>query len=185
MADSWDVPPRPWRGDDSDDITYSGVGRVLSQWEELELQLGASYSAFMGQFEDLATMQRYGVPRIFDARLNGLVKIAEEYFARHPDQAREGAFCDLVARVRGFAARRNDVAHGVVQPFTQPGPTPFGNPFTFFLVPPIYGARRSPIGQLGAYAYTRPLLLELALAVGRLRTDIRRFNRRLARGLPP
>ena len=36
MAEPWDVPPSPLRGDEDTDDTYKMVGRALSEWEGLE-----------------------------------------------------------------------------------------------------------------------------------------------------
>jgi hypothetical protein len=47
MQNPWDRPPLPSAGNADPNDIYIGVGRVLSQWEIVELQLGYLYTAFI------------------------------------------------------------------------------------------------------------------------------------------
>jgi hypothetical protein len=34
MSSPWNIPPLPQEGDEDEDATYAGVGRVISRWEQ-------------------------------------------------------------------------------------------------------------------------------------------------------
>ena len=46
MANPWDAPPLPNHGDDDMECTFAGVGRVLSQWESVEIELSVLFALF-------------------------------------------------------------------------------------------------------------------------------------------
>src|SRR4051812_34554162 len=114
MANPWDRPPIPTTGDADDNATYAGVGRVLTQWEEVEVTLSQLYVSFSGRGKDLTIQREYGSGTIFRERIAKVVTVSHGYFCAKPSQAQEGEFEQLVAKCMGFSARRNDVAHGIV-----------------------------------------------------------------------
>ncbi len=116
MANPWDIPPYPTEGDETEDITYAGVGRVLSHWEMIEVELSHIYSLFLDRFEEIEALREYGVPRIFEERIKGLIAASEHYFRAYPSQDLESEFSGIVTKVRNFLARRNDIAHSIVRP---------------------------------------------------------------------
>src|SRR4029078_13418082 len=68
MSNPWDIPPFPKRGDFDSNLTYAGVGRVISHWEMLEYKLARLYSAFVGKPDTYYATQEYGIPNIFRLR---------------------------------------------------------------------------------------------------------------------
>src|SRR5437868_3763424 len=116
MSNAWDVPPFPSHGDAQDDTTYAAVGRFMSAWEELEVTLSHLHAALVKRPFDAEALWGYGDGRIFADRLKILEAAADGFARAKPDQALEGDFCSLLRSVRGFADRRNDIAHGIVRP---------------------------------------------------------------------
>ncbi len=112
MSNLWDVPPLPTIGDDDEEATYAGVGRVTSQWEAIEFQFSRLYSIFVGKPDE--EMRAYGAGRIFRERSKILAEAARDYFIRNPDQELEGQLHALTIRAEGFSDRRNEIAHGIV-----------------------------------------------------------------------
>jgi hypothetical protein len=116
MADPWDIPPLPKRGDLSAQITWAAVGKALTEWEELELYLARVYAVFIGLTPFNAIQEAtYKDAAIFRERANVIERAAESYFAKHPCQDIEGDFEALMREARNLAQRRNDIAHGVVK----------------------------------------------------------------------
>ncbi len=117
MADPWDIPPLAARGNKYPATLYAAVGRALSGWELLELQLARIYAAFVGvpPIEAIA-MPAYRGATTFGGRAAVIEEAAERHFIKHPDQAIENDFKTLICDARNFASRRNDIAHGIVRP---------------------------------------------------------------------
>jgi hypothetical protein len=112
----WDIPPFPEHGDPSADLTFAAVGRAMSEWEELELYLARLYAKFLG----IPPIKAIAIPEYrdvanFHSRATAIQKAATKYFVSHPNQDREGEFAQVLEDIRQLAARRNDIAHGVVK----------------------------------------------------------------------
>jgi hypothetical protein len=117
MTNPWDRQPFPSKGDDNQDILYAAVGRVISQWENVELGLSHLYAIFIGQPFTVGIYAQYYEPsKTFMTRLAAVERQSERFFQKAPNQAIEGEFSDLVKRVNGFSERRHEVAHGFVRP---------------------------------------------------------------------
>ncbi|MGC2414171.1 MAG: hypothetical protein WA459_15915 [Stellaceae bacterium] len=116
LSGPWDLPPFPDHGDTNADLTYAAVGRAMSEWEEVELYLARLYAAFLG-IPPIEAIARPEYTRVAVARERSRVieEVAHAYFVRHPDQTLESEFETLICDARNFAARRNDIAHGVVK----------------------------------------------------------------------
>jgi hypothetical protein len=73
MSNSWDIPNRPTKGDDEVDATYAGVGRVISQWEMIEVELSQIYAWLVKRPEEIEAVRLYSEgKRIFEERIKGL-----------------------------------------------------------------------------------------------------------------
>jgi hypothetical protein len=69
MTQPWDRPPEPKRGDPRCEAVYEAVGRALSHWEILELDLACLYAKFLGVSEvDAISRKEYVDARIFRER---------------------------------------------------------------------------------------------------------------------
>jgi hypothetical protein len=86
----------------------------------------------------------YAKGRTTQSRLQTLQTAANAYFVNSPNQLAESDFDKLIEGATGFAARRHEVAHGIVRPIQWYGsllPTadqPPDGQFHFCLVPPHY-----------------------------------------------
>jgi hypothetical protein len=112
----WDVPPLPERGDETNSATFEAVGRATSDWEYLEAYLGLIFGIFVGSLTMTdAPMRAYGSVVAFAGRCGMLKAAAEVFFLDHPHKALEDEFYTLEKHAGNFAARRNEIAHGIVQ----------------------------------------------------------------------
>lgn len=110
-------PPIPSRGDSTREVVYEAVGRALSNWEDVELDLACLYAAFLGiKPVDAIAQPEYVAARIFKERADVIVRAGDSHFVKNCDQAIEGEFKQLIIEARLLAERRNDIAHGVVRP---------------------------------------------------------------------
>jgi hypothetical protein len=155
----WDIPPLPIRGDANKQDTFSAVGMALSQWEYFEGYLGLFYGLVVGaKTHTSPSMRAYGAVSTFSTRLDMIKEASSAYFftykTDYPDD-----ISVLLEDAKHFAARRNEIAHGIVQPYYAGG---LGNN-GFALGPSRYATRKRKlkrlehIGQDGVeelYAYT-------------------------------
>lgn len=185
MPDPWDVPPLPDRGDDNEDATYAGVGRVMSRWEAVEVELAHLYTIFVNRPHEADAIKGYGMGRIFAERLASLRGVTDLYFVSRSDQAVEGAPRDLLCRVRHYSDRRNEVAHGIVRQMRwvrslrdNLAPDAVGK-FQFCLVPPHYTFRKFDQDNRPTYAYTSTELLSLEEKFYWLAQEVQDFRLRL------
>jgi len=162
----WDLPPLPTRGDDSETETYTGIGRVTSTWEMLEMQLSRLYTVFAGQPDEKEPMDAYGSGNIFRIRLEKLEAIAERWFIAHPSQDGEGLFDKVLGHVVSFSDRRNEIAHSIVLNVSPVSvfrshfePDALGKP-QFAAIPPLHSVRFHIEGRSHKprFAYTAPSL---------------------------
>lgn len=174
MADPWNTPPLPDHGDDDIDSTFAGVGRVLSQWESVELELCVLYALFSRRVDDPVARQEYGKGRIFAERVKPLEDLAEKWLQH---QALECEFGNLIIAIRHFADRRNDVAHGIVRPIHWVFPfqqTDYN--FQYGLVPPYYDYKRYGLNNLPKYMYIRQMLDDLERKLFYLSAELTNFR---------
>jgi hypothetical protein len=165
MSNPWDVPPFPTSGDDDPEYTYAGVGRVLSQWETAELELGAIYGLLLNRPDDVAEIRQYGVPNIFEERAKALWAAAEYYFTQNPHQDTEAELSNVLSIARRFSARRNDVAHSIVKPIQWIRRGGVEGPLQFGLVPPNYLAKKFDVLDMPTFVYTSVELNRLSVAL--------------------
>lgn len=182
MADPWDPLPLPSRGDDDEDATYAGVGRVISRWEAVEVELARLYTVLVGRPHEADTIREYGSGRIFHERLATVCTAAEAYFRANPNQASEGETRELLRKVRGYSDRRNEVAHGIVRQMhwvralrENLSPDVLGH-IQFCLVPPHYTFRKFDQANRPAYAYTSEELLILEKHLFDLAAEVQEFR---------
>jgi hypothetical protein len=150
MLQPWDRPELVREGDSNPDILYAAVGRLLSQWEGVEIQLGYIYAAAAEQHGDWHALHDY------------------------PDQAAEGTTKAVVDSATLFAARRHDVAHGIVRDRSwarwriPPDPR---DTTGFFLLPSHYrGKSYDHETAFPTYAYTAGSLEKLRNQLVQLET---------------
>jgi len=168
-AKAWDVRPTQSIGSASEDDVYLSVGKALSQWEGIEVQLAQLFQFFMGHYYHDPERHRvvsspsrraYGSVTNFATRIEMVENAGDSFFHATPshgfhlkDRQTERWIVDfeanlaknfevLMDEVRGFAARRNDIAHGIVHGSRNIAPP--HKPWTYFLSPPYYNAKKYP-----------------------------------------
>lgn len=181
----WNPLPRQDMGDANDDVLYAAIGRALSAWEYFENLLGDTFAGLCGARVTEGAERAYGVVSSFTGRRD----MVDAAWSCHPQRGRP-ELADLpktLERAKQFAARRNEIAHGVVI-----GWTVSGKPRGFYLCPASYNSRKRPSRQqavesaaddetwmrlsIGNYAYTAEQVLYYRDQFSQLRTDIARAN---------
>jgi hypothetical protein len=115
--DLWAVLPAPTIGDPSEEITFTSVGRALTNWEFFEVQLAKVFAALIGADDPFPAHLAYGSVLAFNGRSKLISASAEAFFASHPNiNLLEGA-TKILKNADRAAARRNEIAHGMVSPY--------------------------------------------------------------------
>jgi hypothetical protein len=98
--------------------TCRAVGEALSKWEWFEGNLSLIFYYVIGiGYGNLAAARAYGAIEAFRVRKNLIEYAAELYFRITPDNYLQERLDELLKDASKFAARRNDIAHGIVQPY--------------------------------------------------------------------
>jgi hypothetical protein len=179
----WDRPPLPRRGDPHEDITFSYVGRVVTAWEAVEFELSRLYTWFRGSLDDTSLMRDYGAGRIFRERAERLNAAAEKFFISQPSQEVERQFFDLLLQTKGYAERRNDIAHGMVfqidhiSHFRRRMKIKHLGQDHFAVIPPLYANRFHNEAGLPSFAYTSVEMSRLISRFSRIRSHAKEFRK--------
>jgi hypothetical protein len=152
MPQPWDVPPSPATGDPHEDAISLAVGRALTAWEFVEEQLAELFAIFvnadMADLEKAPAVRAYGSVITARGRADMLEAAAEAYFLNKPNEQLQSRFDAILRSYRGFAGRRNDIAHGRGgQDSTNPA-------HGWYLYPGLYNTNKYPIGQPPKYLYS-------------------------------
>ena len=114
----WDVRPVREQGDPTAEPLYTAVGRALSMWGSFETRLGLLFGQFMLTESPEMAARVFGAIRTFEGRLDLLKAAADLYFRLYTMTETETRFKNLSnGPWRVFGARRNELAHGEVQPY--------------------------------------------------------------------
>jgi hypothetical protein len=183
----WERQPLPSKGNSDPAAIYIGIGRVLNQWEETELQLGSLYTAFALRFQDWEALTQYGACATSENRLETLRQSAKRFFIAHADQKLEGDFFCLMRRAKRFKERRHDVAHAMVRDDTwahwiiideRSMPR---QPKGYFLLPTHYKRNRFNDSFIPEYAYNSESLKELEYNLTQFSLEIMGFAHYVSR----
>ena len=152
----WDRPTTlPSTGDSDPNEIYLMVGRALTRWETVEEHLGQIFALLIGlQEPSLAAVRAFGAIATNRGRADMLGAAAEIYFADYSDPALKETFRTLMVETAGFAARRNEIAHGAVS-----GVVFEDGHEEFFLASPFYNTNKMKLGSGSVYAYTSGKIL--------------------------
>jgi hypothetical protein len=137
---SWDRPPIPLIGDETSDEIYRAVGWALSGWEMLEMSLVGLFDTLIGIALDThASHRAYGAVTIWNIRRDMLRAAAEAYFLEFPNQPLAKEIKETINIVDRYAARRNDIAHGIVLAYDEifGPPSPLGGFRGWLLFPAL------------------------------------------------
>jgi hypothetical protein len=138
--------------------------------------------------DEMEASHRYGEPQIFGERIKGLRLAADVYFQWNPHQDTEADFCNLITKALNFSARRNDVAHSIVQPFQWISSSKSEGPLQFCAVPPQYAGKKFDPQNMPLFIYTSVELTVLSKALFYVAQDAAQFKLKLSLGedgVPP
>jgi hypothetical protein len=160
------MPPLPRIGDQNPTDVYAAVGHAISTWEYLEGTLGYLYGVFVGDTRDASpALRAYGAVSAFGTRKDMISEAAKAYFFSNPASI-EGEIQSLLDEAKQFATRRNEIAHGIMQPYYVGGPAPSG----YVIGPSRYAVRKRKLLKhpeykidlaIGLYAYNSEIIMEL------------------------
>jgi hypothetical protein len=116
----WAAPPRPTTYDRDPEVIYAAIGRSLSMWQYVEdaLSLIFEWLVVGGQVpgtyvNSMSPAQAaYGTVVSFDARAGMIEAAASAFFHHHAHPSFHARLQKLLATCRGWAGRRNEIAHG-------------------------------------------------------------------------
>jgi hypothetical protein len=187
MNDPWDVPPAPYESTDLADMIYLAVGRSLSQWEKLEFALARLSANLTGH--TLPSAVAFGIYRaatIFWQRADEIEQVFRQFIIRAPDQALEADFERLICDIRRLSSRRNDIAHGIVQPCWAENETTYSEQTAigYVLVPAGYSRDFATTGR-PTYVFSSVDIDRYRNAFEEYRNRIVTFGYRLGRPPPP
>ena len=184
MANPWDPLPLPLTADTSQSILFEVLGRTLDRWEYTEIGLSIMYCLFVGD-PTFEKMREYGEGRIFRERQAILRRAADKWFTKHPNQNEEGEFDKLMEAATGFAARRNEIAHGVVMNvqgvhfWQEKLRLASPNAPHFLIVPSIHTIRKHDSTGMPVYGYASQQVEYLYNQIAKLEVAVDSFKRRL------
>ena len=121
------IPNRP--GDRNKEVLYAGIGRVLHNWEGVEVALAELYvkSNWMEQPVDADVLfEEFALIKKAHDRASAVRALGEAFFEHVPLHYRaEGkssrrAMKRTLSAYLGWVARRNDVAHGYITELVGP-----------------------------------------------------------------
>jgi hypothetical protein len=151
----WDPPPPPKTGDPRADITFIAIGRALTAREHFEESMAFLFAKFLGlKGNQLPAKRAYGSILTFRSRAEMVEAAAEAYFFTDPEARLQKEVIGLINAARGFAPRRNEIAHGIVRRRTVPGgfiASPSGRvvqkleTWGFAVVPSDYSTKRTTL----------------------------------------
>jgi hypothetical protein len=176
----WDRPPLPSCGDRNASLIYEGVGRVLSQWKQVEVELGYLYGVFRMGYDNKKVVSNYCYHGSFGSRMKLLDEAAEDFLIRADNRQMEIEFDRLRENISGFSGRRNDIAHGVLRTevwtrWCSHSAVTSGGP-CYFLLPADYRGNALEHSNLPEYAYVSETLNALGQQLTALLTEIQEYG---------
>jgi hypothetical protein len=192
MANPWDAPiSAPLRaGVRNEEELFFSVGRALTKWEGLGAELGGIYAAFTtGPSERYAApaIRAFGTVTNTTSRAEMIAHAGEAFFYltpfhimpnyEHIRVALESELRDTLKSYRGWAGRRNDIAHGYSTASQHPDYTDEKQPIitTYSLCPSHGHSRKWEMNMEPAYHYIPHEIDSFCLAFDNLALQVRIF----------
>jgi len=181
MPNPWDYPPWPERGDDDINTIFAAVGRAMTYWETVEEELANTFSILVGNRAAYPAtepaIRAYGTVISSIARTKMLSAAATAYFANDPDSPLAEEIRSIISHANGWAARRNDIAHGRVGRIqSRPG---------YLLFPSLYNTKKHPVGAKPIYLFSSVEINEIHGQFRQLQTRIYAFRLTLSHAPRP
>ena len=189
----------PDRGSNNEDIIFMGVGRALSAWERFEWQLAIVFGLLVSRDGDpLAARRAYGSVVSFRGRTDMVLAASRAAFWQEPGAEIHKELENHIIEAGRFSARRNEIAHGVVDMYDRGIPPFIGGHPGFALGPARYATNKIKIKEARhaleaehlapGYAYSAPELAVFSEHFQRLCEDASRIVIKLfqhKRAAPP
>jgi len=165
MGNPWDIPySAPLRaGVKNEDVLFFSVRRALTKWEVLEAEMGGMYAALTTGPDEryiAPAIRAFGTITNTNSRAEMIGQAAEAFFhlttdGAHGEVALEAEIKDLLKSYRGWAGRRNDIAHGCSTASQHPDYTDDEQPIitTYSLCPSHGHSRKWELNMDPAYHY--------------------------------
>jgi hypothetical protein len=187
----------PEKGDEIEDHTFAAVGRAMSDWTMVEIELTRLFVTLVqgkGAYISV-TARAFGAVKTVEGRLDMLRAAAEPFFLIEIDKCRmikssldrffenqQIRFEEICKSVKDCASIRNKIGHGVVGQLYQKPRREIG-----YALQPAPMDSKSTVFQTPTYAFTSEKLneysksfRELRLAASTLNVKIRHLRDRLA-----
>jgi len=117
----------PKEGDPSPIVIHSAVGKALTDWERLDRNLADIFSLLVaGYVPNLAASRAYGSVLSVRGRIEMIQAAGAAVFADKPNKVLRLRLKELLEEAEGFAARRNDIAHGITSQYLSTDNKPIG-----------------------------------------------------------
>lgn len=148
------------------DEIFTAVGRALSKWEQLQGYLALIFAQMIGEDPNgsFTALRAFGTVTSQSNRLQILREAGKMFFEFHPSTHQE-EFSSLLVSVEQLERRRNEIAHGVVNPYVPDAADPTSG--TYALLPAYYATRKRPVEDV-AMQITRPTYAHTAADVERI-----------------
>jgi hypothetical protein len=192
MPNPWDIPyaAKFKVGDADESGIYTAVGKALSKWEGLVADLTFVFAVLASQEEPWhynPAVRAFGSVQGASAKSEMVQHAAEALF--HNFERQLNVDCDeyrahlraLLREYNGWAARRNDVAHGYVTESRMPDYTKDDTPITstYLLCPSHSASRKWPMDWEPAYQYRADEIAAFGVGFDGLAERVLAFAKRL------
>lgn len=158
MSNLWDERPFAETGSKSENDIFLAVGKALSNWELVEQSIAGIFTVVtVGVFFAPAapTLRAYSSVASSHNRIQMVRAAVESWLTEWKDCPCGQNALDLLSESQGWAARRNDIAHGIADRFIdeiEKG---------WFLIPSIYSIKGRKSGKAD-YRYNARIIDKLS-----------------------
>lgn len=167
--EDFSVPPKSDRGDVDRDAIHLAVGQSLHHWEKVEHFFGELYAAVLGAVVPVGALRAYGSVSAFSNRQTMLAEAAEALWHWAPNDELEREFKLMKTVASEAAARRAEIAHGIV--ISENGDN------NHFLVPSFHSSRKRDQAQNEKYAFTSGQIATFSQRFNLLATDVYQLDK--------
>jgi hypothetical protein len=192
-SNPWDPAPYPEQGEADVDHLFIAIGRALTEWELFEEALSWTFAILVtGRpgTPSLPAIHAYGTIVAFRGRSEMVEAAARSYEAEHSSSTAIAPLFDLLADAGRFSGRRNEIAHGIAQPFfTREAMDRMEydledktEPDGFILLPSSYNTKKHGLAKSAewedAHVYRRPKYGYTATPIRRYTAEFGKLRRR-------
>ncbi len=151
----WERPPKPEIGDPSPSHIFHAVGAALATWETIEERTAKLFAAMISPNDpSFVAMRAFGTISTARGRAEMLAAASAAHFLEQPNPRLEHTIAVVARAISGYAARRNEFAHGAIRTRGRKGKP------GFFLAPPYYATSKIRLDTGSLYIYNSTQILE-------------------------